>query len=266
MAKKPRGWFRGFAVGTGVLVLIPVLLLLVVGVRTCVPLGAAGRARTRLDERFGPPGSFTPSADGSIPHERIRAFLEVRGKLAAPCKQFETLQASMRRIDQLDEEAPSGAELVGATRGLASVGAGITPTIGKFFEQRNNALLEAEMGLGEYTYIFALSYRNQLLEGTGHELFFDGGLSPDVLAVLRAALSNQLALSTGSDNEPGPLEREIRALQEDSKRLPWSERLPPAIEESQRPFRDQLDRAYCGATAGIDMDPDSRRAMIIALD
>jgi hypothetical protein len=248
-----------------VLALIPILFLLVIGVRTCVPLGAAGRSRAQLDERFGPPESFAPTADGSIPAERIRAFLEVRGKLTAPCEQFEMMQSKMRRVDELDEELPSGEEVVGATKGLASVGAGIAPFIGEFFEQRNKGLLEVEMGLGEYTYIFALSYRGRL-EDPGDELFFEGGLSPDVLAALRAMLSTQLAASAGiSEAQRHRLEQEVLALEQDARRLPWAERLPTAIEESLLPFRDRLDRAYCSSTAGIDMDPDSRRAMIIAL-
>jgi hypothetical protein len=265
VGEKSRGWLKWCSIGCGVLVLIPILVLLVISVRTCVPLGIANRTRAQLDEQFGPPESFTPTDDGSIPAERIRAFLEVRGKLAAPCKQFEIMQAKMRRVDGLDEKAPSGKEMVGATKGLASVGADIAPFIGEFFEQRNKALLEAEMGLGEYTYIFALSYRDRL-EAPGDELFFEGGLSPDVLAVLRAALSAQLTASTGiADAERRLLEQEIRASQDDPQRLPWAEQLPPAIEESLLSFRGRLDRAYCSATAGIDMDPDSRRAMIIAL-
>jgi hypothetical protein len=249
-----------------VVALIPVLALVVVSVRTCVPLGIAGRARVQLDEQFGPPESFTPSSDGSITAARVRAFLEVRGKMAASCEQFEIMQAKMRRVEAIDEEAPSREQLVGATKGLASVGAGITPFIGEFFEQRNKGLLEAQMGLGEYTYIFAVSYRSQL-EELGDELFFEGGLSPEVLAMLRGALSRQLVVSTGSDDAARRLlEQEIRAAQDDPRRLPWPEQLPPAIEESLRPFRDQLDRTYCSATAGIDMDPDSRRAMIIALN
>jgi len=121
------------------------------------------------------------------------------------------------------------------------------------------------MGLGEYTYIFALSYRERL-EQPGDELFFEGGLSPEVLAVLRAVLSAQLAASTGTpDTQRQLLEQEIRASRDDPRRLPWAKQLPPAIEESLIPFRDRLDRAYCNSTAGIDMDPDSRRAMIIAL-
>lgn len=247
------------------LALIPVLVLLVVGLRTCVPLGNAGRARTELDERFGPPEAFTPSADGSIAAERIQAFLEVRGKLGALCEQLEDMQVKMRRVDEIPEESPSGGELAGATKGLASVGTAITPFLGRFFEQRNEALLEAGMGLGEYTYLFALAYRDPLLDGPHRELFLKGGLSPDVLAILRAALSHQLDASVGNEDQHRRLEREVRALQDDPQRLPWSEQLPPPIARSLLPFRDRLDRAYCSATAGIDMDPSSRRAMRIAL-
>ena len=235
-----------------------------------MPLGSASRARDRLEARFGAPGDFRPAPDGAIPAERLRAFLDVGARLAGSCEESEDLQAKMRRVERLDEgELPSGREVAGSTRGLAFVTAEIAPFIGTFFDRRNQALLEAEMGLGEYAYIFALAYRDRIAgEPTRGELFFEGGLSPDVLGALRSCLSNQLDGATGDDAPAGrhrSLEREIRLMREDPQRLPWADRLPDAVQESLAPFRDRLDDIYCASIAGIAMDPDSGRALIIAL-
>ena len=55
-------------------------------------------------------------------------------------------------------------------------------------------------------------------------------------------------------------------MHEDPLRLPWRDGLPPAIAESLEPFQDRFDEAYCQATAGIEMDRDTRRALAIALE
>ncbi len=264
MGQQPRGWFRGCTCGCGLLLLLSFMALLTIGVRTCVPLRHAERSRAELDERFGPPESFTPAADGSIPADRLQRFLEIRGRLADQCVKFTTMQTKMQRVDGIGDEEPSGKTVVDATKGLASVGIGIAPAVGEFFEHRNQALLDAGMGLGEYCYIFAIAYRRQLAGPPEYELFFDGDLSPDVLSTLRAALSNQLRLVQTDDGTRDALERELRALHDGPPRLPWSEQLPRPIEQSLAPLRQQLDEGYCSATAGIEMDPDSRRAMAIA--
>lgn len=263
MGERRRGWLKGCALGCGTLSLIAVLGLLAVTLRTCVPLGSASRARSTLDDRFGPPEAYRPAPDGSIPAERIEVFLDVRADLRASCAEFEALRAKMERVENLDEHPASGREVAGITRGFASVAVGIAPLIGEFFDQRNSALLDAGMGLGEYTYIFAAAYRDQLHdEATRRELFFEGGISPEVTAALRAVLSNQLAESA----EPSAkLERDIRLMTHDPQLLPWADGLPEPLERSLAPYRERLDAAYCNATAGMALDQGSRRAMIIAL-
>ncbi len=41
--------------------------------------------------------------------------------------------------------------------------------------------------------------------------------------------------------------------------------LPPDVERSLAAHRGRLDETFCRATAGIDLDRDSRRALAIAL-
>ena len=271
MAKKSKGWLKGCAIGCGVLVLIPVLIVLAVSVRTCVPLRTASRDLGRLEEKFGPPGAFAPPADGAIPDPRIGAFLEVRQAMMAPCERFQGLWEKMERVEQLDEaESLSGREVADTTKALGGAAAEIAPFVGEFFEQRNRSLLEAEMGLGEYSYIFVLAYHEQLLDRTIHrELFTEGGLfSPEAQATLRTILTHQLDQLTTDrvdDDLRRQLEREIDAMEQDPQRVPWQDGLPTPIESALEPHREQLDDSFCKATAGIALDHSSRRALIIAL-
>jgi hypothetical protein len=195
MAEKSKGWLKGCAVGCGVLVLIPVLIVLVVGVRTCAPLRSANRDLARLEERFGPPDAYTPTADGAIPADRVQVFLEMRESMRGLCERMQGTWEQMRRVEQLDEsETVTGREVAETTKGLAGASAEIAPFVGEFFEQRNRSLLEVQMGLGEYSYIFMMAYRDQLLDEAIHdELFSEGGpLAPEVQATLRTMLTHQL--------------------------------------------------------------------------
>jgi len=188
-----------------------------------------------------------------------------------PCERFEGIWEKMERVEQLDEaESLSGREVADTTKGLGGAAAEITPFVGEFFEQRNRSLLEAEMGLGEYSYVFALAYHEQLLDETIHqELFTEGGLfSQETMATLRTILTRQLERLTvgGADDDlRRQLEDEIDAMKRDPERVPWQDGLPAPIEISLEPHREQLDRVFCKATVGIALDHSSRRALIIAL-
>jgi hypothetical protein len=271
MAEKSKGWLKGCAVGCGVLVLIPVLIVLVVGVRTCAPLRSANRDLARLEERFGPPDAYTPTADGAIPADRVQVFLEMRESMRGLCERMQGTWEQMRRVEQLDEsETVTGREVAETTKGLAGASAEIAPFVGEFFEQRNRSLLEVQMGLGEYSYIFMMAYRDQLLDEAIHdELFSEGGpLAPEVQATLRTMLTHQLERLTadgGADDARQRFEDEIEAMAQDTSRLPWQDGLPAAIETALAPHQEQLDEAFCKSTAGIALDQSSRRALIIAL-
>ena len=272
MAKKPVGLFKGCAIGCGVIASILVIGVIVISVRTWMPLQSSGKSLAALEERFGPPESYTPALDGALPAERVQAFLDVRRSLAAQCAEFVTVQQQLQRMARLDEkETLSAGEVAQTLKGLFDVSTGVAPMIGDYFEKRNRALLESEMGLGEYTYVFALAYREQFLEQALHaELFSEGGpLSPEFAAALRAMLTNQRDawITEGRANERRRLiEQEIEAMERDPQRLPWQDELPRAVGDSLAPFRDRLDEAYCRSSAGIAMDRDSQRALIIALE
>jgi isopenicillin N synthase-like dioxygenase len=102
----------------------------------------------------------------------------------------------------------------------------------------------------------------------GGVFYQQGPMAPRARQALKQMLAHQLdELPPGESQDAahGRLERELHAMEKDPVRLLWQAGLPLAIEESLAPHRDQLDAAFCPATAGIALDPDSRRALLIAL-
>jgi hypothetical protein len=267
MSQSSKSLFKGVGIGCGILTLIPILIVVVVSVRTALPLREANRDLLELESRYGSPASFTPPASGEIPAERMESFLSVRDALEGPCGTFQELLAPMARMDNLPEgqDATAG-EVTHATRGIADVATRITPLIGEFLRSRNRALLNARMGLGEYTYIYALAYRDQLLSPALHAEIFssEGALDPEALDALRSMLVQQS--DAHGARVPLELPAEIAAMKQDPTRLPWAGGAPAAVTDSIAPYRVRLESRFCGSLAGIELDRKSRRALRIALE
>ena len=127
------------------------------------------------------------------------------------------------------------------------------------------------MGLQEYSYIYAAAYHDLLLsEQTRNEIFSDGAaLSPEASEVLKGCLTRQLEAMSQADTDDSlrvALETELKKLEEDPSRLIWQDGLPEAVRVSARPYREQLDRMFCGATAGLEMERSASRALRVALE
>ena len=236
---KSKTWVKGFALGCGGVLLIPIGIVTLVGVRTLVPLRTASRNLDLLESRFGSAESFRPALGGAIPGDRVDAFIDVRLSLEDSCNRFAAMQKRMQRVETLDERDPTAEEIAATTGELAGVAFEITPFIGKFFKQRNHALVEAGMGLGEYTYIYAAAYHEALQDESLNRMLFseEGPFSSEVQATLSAILSDRLDVLTSV-----------------------------SVERSLNPFRSRLDDLFCASTVGLDLDRDSRRALIIALE
>lgn len=196
----------------------------------------------------------------------------LRNTLVTACEDYGTVQKGFDSVASLEEKDPRDPGEVGEVAiGLGGAALAITPFLARFFEQRNNALLDASMGLQEYSYIYAAAYHDILLsENTRNEIFSDGNaLSPEASIMLRGCLARQLepmAYADGESAQRGALEAELKMLEGDPARLIWQDGLPDAVRASVTPYRDQLDRAFCGATAGLEMEQDARRAIRVALE
>lgn len=276
MAKKTPTWLIGCGIGCGALILG---LLIMVGLGIAWTRSAtkgfdeAVRNRVELEERYGQPEEYTPPPDGAVPRERMEIFLSVR----------ETIQPTRERIAAVFEKMPlsreaardfermSFTEKLGQTLDIAGSAMGMAGDLGTFLHERNEALLEAGMSLGEYSYIYSLSYYAYFRKAPGDgpgDLPGEGGSPPDGSTIrvmgtqaksdvrnnMEAILRNQLAAVP--EEEAGLREAvaaELEKMAGDRRYLPWQDGLPEAIRASLEPYEGRLKATYRTATNGFEL-------------
>ena len=282
---------KKWLVGCGIGCLVIILILIVLGVGGYMFFkNLVGEFQEQeelmeiLTERYGEIKDFCPEPDGSIGPSRIEAFLSVR-EAFAPYR--EKLEFSMRELQ--DRVGLSEVEVKKPKNifEMVKLGFGLIPQIAEFMKFRNQALLDAEMGMGEYTYIYAIAYFSWLgkppEDGPDFEVMEEGGGSRmgemdieemreerrDAMIrrlhrLLLPMLENQLeklkemAPSETQSEWQARLEAEIQAMEDDRFRLPWQDGLPDAIETSLAPFRDRLEQSYNPMTNPFELTIEQR--------
>jgi hypothetical protein len=240
------------------MIFLAIAIPLILGVMMMSPLKRAIDTRHGIEERFGPQEAYVPPASGVPSSERIEIFLDIRRALAGPCADLSTAEEKVQAIERLDdEEEIDRMEVMKQAFSMTKSMMGVGPVISRLYEIRNQNLFESEMGLGEYTYIYAVAYRGQLIEPPDHDqLFGPGATNRRIRRALLAMLENQLEVvqgQGGDETEITALEAEIEAMKEDRGRILWQDALPPAIDEALTPHRAQLDELFCPAMAPFDL-------------
>ncbi len=280
-------WLIGCGIGCGVVILI-VVILIASGyffIKNIVDEFKDTEAMTEvLTERFGRIPDFCPDPEGTIRPERIEAFLSARDGFAPVreriTKSMEALSRG-RDKDEVEVEKPK------SVLTMMRLGFGIIPQAAEFIKTRNEALLDSEMGLGEYYYIYVVAYYSWLgkapadgpdfqIVGPDEEddfMYWDRGDSKErrrerllrrINRMLLSMLHNQFEnlIAEGGAKDSGEwrqiLEREIEALEEDRERLLWQDSLPEVIEASLRPYRDRLEASYNPMTNPLEVMIEQR--------
>jgi hypothetical protein len=276
-------WAKGCGCGCGLFVVLLGLLgwggyVLIRGV-----VGEAEKidaVMDRVHEEHGRLSDFRPEPDGTIPPERVEAFLRVRELMA-------TTRAETDHVFNLlsSEESEDATEVPGILGQVLAWGMGIlkieagtslVPQLIDFVAARSEALLEAGIGPGEYLYIYSIAFYtglgkspadgpafrllfddedgNQGRRGAGDEFDVREGRREAVLTTLNGALLPMLRRQLAALDESGRLREsnpwrqqlvaEIAAMEEDPFRIPWRDGLPPAIEASLEPYRPRLEASY----------------------
>ncbi len=226
------------------------------------PVREAKHTEQLVNDRFGYAPTFVPRADGSVPAERLEAFLRIRERVLQHCAGFQATLEDAGHLDRLEKDRtrPKLVVFHDAVSTLKRM-FGFAPQFLRFVEDRSGALLEEEMGLGEYMYIYVLAYREQL--GDPSESPYadidEARVSERARSDLTQILGNQLA-RLESDGASGDLEpliaalrEQISALTEGRQTIPWQDGHPPAIAASLAPFADRLAASYCEGVAGIEL-------------
>lgn len=261
--------FKVGMVGCLSLVVIAVAVPLVLAVLVMRPLGRAIDTRAELEARHGPQDSYVPPLSGVPATDRIEAFLEVRRALASSCSDFQRAEDEVARLEAFDDrENVKKLEVLRQAFTTTRTMMGMGPRIGDFYETRNRELEAADMGLGEYTYIYILAYGVKL-EGPegGPQLLGSDATNPRVRAALRRMLANQLAgLETAGEDTSETFEAlaaEVARLEADHEAVAWQNGAPPRMDEALLPYRERLDAAYCGATAPLELMINVKRGLAV---
>ncbi len=286
MEKSTKNWLIGCGIGCGAIVVI-ILVLLALGfffVKDMVhKFEETGELTNSLKDLYGEIEDYTPPPDGRISYERMEAFLYVRENMA-PVR--DRLDHSISFLDSVRrQEGREDVKRPGQVFRAIKVAFGLIPGIGDFYTQRSQALLEVEMGLGEYMYIYILSYFSMLEkppgDGPGFHLvqddkeweFYDWDkeenieernvkMTEKINQLILSMLKNQLpqldspAVTSGEDEWRGAFLAEIQALESDVLRIPWQDGLPFVIEASFRPFLTRLESSYSSMANILELIQD----------
>jgi hypothetical protein len=214
------------------------------------------RSQVELEERLGSIRDYTPPLDGAISTEHLETFLFVRESMAP---EREALAAAVADF------APA----VGEGGAIGSVHAAkatmrMAPRVLEFVRARNQALLDADMGLGEYTWIYWLTCHGWLGHSPGESLLHDilaehsdagGSVQIDIhgwdaeemtLQLRRnvTAMVRNLHQALEVEPEPGALSEivaaELAKIDNDPYRVPWQDGLPEALAVGLEPYRGEL--------------------------
>lgn len=230
---------------------------------------SAERAEALLEEEYGRTRDFTPPFEGRIAPDRMEKFLLVRETMAL---QRVALTESVEALAPVDGEGRTTSGLRAARAGI-----GMAPRILEHAAARNDALLEAEMGLGEYTWIYWLAYHAWLGHPVDESLLrdvmeeraeFDGSaqihidgmdsdemtrqLRRDVRAMLRN-LESELADRADVTELHDLVAAEVAATEADRGRVPWEDGLPEVFTTGLEPYRERLEENYSAATNPFEL-------------
>lgn len=271
MGNNASKWLLGC--GIGCVVLIAILVLVGLGSfflvkDTIEDFEEMGATVAQVRDAHGEPEAYAPEPGGTPTSERIEAFLEVRASTLAVREDLtKALETALSSIDTMEDE---GGSFFGILR-IIGVGAGALPKVAAFHRVRAQALLEEEMGLGEYSFYYVLIYYSWLgkspsdgppftLVGRGQDN--DGSESEEVVRERRrqqiqrnmrrlfiSFLENGLEecerlAEQGSEVWCDTLLSELEALQSDSDRMPFQEGPPPGFEKVLADYREDLAASY----------------------
>jgi len=280
-----RKWLIGCGIGCVALIVVGVAVTLsfVIWLRgTFEGVTEAIASHEEIVSTFGEIEEFAPAPGGAIPPDRLERFLAVRESLVEAQAGLDTLFADFPPDEFLDEKDSVLKKILAAIGMVASL---INP-IGEYVDQRNQALLEQEMGLGEYVYIYSIAYHSWLGRspddgpvitketgpGRGNErgrrIMDDeeATYGPQqvrrryrryLLAILRNQLDSLPAASASEETDEWRQElvSEINRFESHPMRVLWQDGLPDTIEASLAPYRRALEERYHASTNCFELPP-----------
>jgi hypothetical protein len=247
---------KQYVIGCGLLTLFVIVVLAVLTTSVFLGYRKAFKVRDELERLHDTQAEFTPPAAGTIPADRMQRFLTVREELLPLCEKVSAHQRRFARMHRQGEaERPPVGALLGdvfqAARSVIRLGR----DYGEYVTVRNEALLAEDMGLGEYTWIYVVAYYAwlghepvQAVTGRAGPHVFRDRVFPQVEEMIRRHVAE-----VGEREGVAAWRSELEALERFPERVPFQEGLPPEIEGSLEPHRNQLERLACPEAGELDV-------------
>ncbi|MCK5146872.1 hypothetical protein KAR48_08955 [bacterium] len=273
-------WLTGCGIGCGTTILI-LTILIGVGymlIRSSIrTFQYAEKTQEELLDKYGDVRDYTPPLDGYFSPERLENFLAVRAHMASSLGEIEL---KMGKLDQRIDSYESG-ERANIWNILDTVGKGLgaIPQLAEYIKLRNEALLENDMSLGEYSYLYIVIYyawlEKPLSDGPRYKINIDGwgeyshvsdedvNLDEDEVYIqrrdnltfrsrrlLRSMLENQLEAIKIADSSDlseewySVISDEIKYIRANRDHIPWSLGLPAPHIHSFEAYREKLNASY----------------------
>ncbi len=277
-------WLLGCGIGCLAVIVISVLggvLLFNTGKKVVARFEELGDTQRALADRFGAVADYVPPAAGALPAERVEIFLRVQETLHETGQQ---LVGHGRALQELEHQKGKGIGPASILRGIRGV-VGIGRYAAEYLQERNEALLAAGMGLGEYSYLYVLGYHSWL--GREFDPTFgepstrvdadhgarieigdrdDERRSERLQGLFRNWSTNQHQAAVAAGLDAAWCERlaaeALAAASADSLRLPWTGGLPAPITSSLDPFRSRFEATYQPLDplvgVGVEQDHDGQ--------
>ncbi|HYA48565.1 MAG TPA: hypothetical protein VEG35_02595, partial [Burkholderiales bacterium] len=156
--KSSNKWLVGLGIGCGGIVVL-IIVIFIGGYffvkSTTQGLRESDELMRSLTAKYGRIEEYCPDPSGAIPAGRLEVFLSVRDAAGpARAKLEESLEALMKNRDVAGGQRRSP----GAVFEAIKTGVGMVPQISDFLKGRNQALLDKQMGAGEYYYLYVIVY------------------------------------------------------------------------------------------------------------
>ena len=263
------GWIKGCLTGCAVMLLLVVILLTFVCQQfkgMFQGVADAENSFEQLTHELGDYDAYQPDPYVSITADQLERFLRIRESMEDDRFRMEDVFAG---FDLTVDEELSGPRKVWTV--LSELGGLMNPA-GQYLAARNEQLLQEQMSMGEYAWVYGLTYHSWLghnitagpklnVDGEARDLFADSDspFSPRqqqrrYRRVIGALFQNQI--DSVPEDDPERLEllqQEFGRFENDLRSVIWKDGLPETDAAVLEPYRERLEATWHAPTNLMEM-------------
>jgi hypothetical protein len=258
------GWVKGCLGGCGVFLLLVMMLMAFVCNRIGKVVKDVSRAEDSMEELISAEGDFkgyVPAGDVSLTVDRVERFVRIREELQGNQDVLSQVFQEFPIQDLKDLDAKNKEMKFRQVWNIGRKFAGLLNPVGAYIADRNEMLLREQMSIGEYSWIYSVTYYSWLKhdmatvpklggEDLGSFGDDDSPLSQTTQRhryrrVMLKILANRVESRPDDTSELWTdLERELRRMENAPSAIFWEAGLPEGEAMILEPFRDRLEATW----------------------